>query len=76
MKHDATRVSSSERPRFLVGGGGVAQGLLGRVGKNRFAYYGVSCMSNWILTSSLALTPAFPGGLMPKSVCLTAASPV
>src|SRR6185437_9507391 len=32
------------------------------------ASYDASCTSNSILTSSLALTPAFPGGLIPKSL--------
>jgi hypothetical protein len=74
---DGARVSNSVRSRFLVGGGAVVQDGKDRaIGKNRFACYGVSCMSNRILTSSLALTPVFPGGLMPKSVCLTEASPV
>ena len=40
------------------------------------ASYDTSRTSNSILTSSLALTPAFPGGLIPKSVCFTVASPV
>ena len=38
--------------------------------------YDASRTSNSILTSSLALTPAFPGGLIPKSVCFTTISPV
>ena len=38
------------------------------------ASYDASRTSNSILTSSLALTPAFPGGLIPKSVCFTVAS--
>lgn len=38
--------------------------------------YDASRTSNSIRTSSLALTPAFPGGLIPKSVCFTMVSPV
>jgi hypothetical protein len=40
------------------------------------ASYDTSRTSNSILSSSLALTPAFPGGLIPKSVCFTMVSPV
>lgn len=40
------------------------------------AFYDASRTSNSILTSSLALTPAFPGGLIPKSVCFTVVAPV
>ena len=42
----------------------------------RLASYDASNTTNSILTSSLALTPAFPGGLIPKSVCFTVVSPV
>jgi len=42
----------------------------------RMASYDASNTTNSILTSSLALTPAFPGGLIPKSVCFTVVSPV
>jgi hypothetical protein len=38
--------------------------------------YDASRTSNSILTSSLARMPVLPGGLMPKSVCLTLVSPV
>jgi hypothetical protein len=41
-----------------------------------FASYDTNSTSKSILTSSLALTPAFPGGLIPKSVCFTVVSPV
>ena len=37
--------------------------------------YAPSKTSNVILTSSLALIPAFPGGLIPNSVCFTVVSP-
>ena len=61
--------------------GGQADGYKERKGDRLLesfsvASYEASLMSNAILTSSLALTPAFPGGLMPKSVCFTVASPV
>jgi hypothetical protein len=46
------------------------------VGQRRAASYDASRTSNSILTSSLALTPAFPGGLIPKSVCFMMVSPV
>ena len=46
-------------------------GCLGRI-----VIHEASRTSNSILTSSLALTPAFPGGLIPKSVCFTMDSPV
>jgi hypothetical protein len=42
----------------------------------QLVFYDSSRTSNSILTSSLALTPAFPGGLIPKSVCFTMVSPV
>jgi hypothetical protein len=44
--------------------------------RDPLASYDTSHTSNSILTSFLALTPAFPGGLIPKSVCFTVAAPV
>jgi hypothetical protein len=38
--------------------------------------YEASHTLNSMVTSSLALTPVLPGGLMPNSVCFTLASPV
>jgi hypothetical protein len=70
-------MSSSELPKPLTGlveckKTEIANRLLAA----RRASYDASRTSNSIRTSSLALMPAFPGGLIPKSVCLTVVWPV